>query len=193
MEEGWYLMSTTDLEIELARWRGDSGRPPSNASPLTIEEALEFRNEGNLPDALGRTLRLVLRIDNDEDLSLLDSKRLAYEPDFLGAPGWRRSGSKPVNVVPLRRSGVDAPTPRPWWEDPAMAEMEAEWTATGAVAGVRLPAQFRSFVYKTIVLLRAANAEITATSISDSIARWLGPEEAARIRAILEETNSSTP
>lgn len=190
MEEGWYLMSTTDLEIELARWRGDATRPPSNAQRLSIDEALDFRNLGNLPDELDRTLRLVLRIDHESDLRSLDSKRLRFEPDFFKTPEWRRPGSKPVNVVPLRRTDVGIPVAHPWWADPAMAAMEDEWQTTGAVDGVRIPGRYRSFVYKTIALLRAAGADVTVAAISDSIERWLQPDQAARLRAVLEDANS---
>jgi hypothetical protein len=189
MEEGWYLMSLADLEIELARWRGDSTRPPSNAQPLSIDEALAFRNEGNFPDDLDRTLRLVLRIDNDEDLHSLDSKRLAYEPDFYESPAWRRAGSKPVNVVPLRRDDVEGSPARPWWEDPTMAAMEREWAATGRVDGIRIPGQYRGFIYKTIALLRSAGAEVTVDAIAGSIERWLAPDQAARLRSILQQAN----
>ncbi|MDQ4142286.1 MAG: hypothetical protein M3198_00835 [Actinomycetota bacterium] len=186
-------MSTADLEIELARWRGGAQRPESNAQPLSVEEALDFRNRGNVPDELGRTLRLVLRIESDRELGSLDSRRLTFEPDFFRAPDWRRRGSRPVNVVPLRRADVGGSGPRPWWEDPAMAEMEAEWAASGAVEGIRIPGQYRSFVYKTIALLRAADVEVTVTSISDSMARWLQPDQAERLRVVLEEANSGPP
>ena len=189
MEEGWYLMSTTDLEIELARWRGDADRPASNAQPLSVGEALDFRNEGNVPDELGRTLRLVLHVDSDEALRSLDARRLTYEPDFFKAPEWRRPGSRPVNVVPLRRPEVGGVLPGPWWDDPVMAEMEAEWAASGAVGGVRIPGQYRSFVFKTIALLRAAGEAVTVGSISDSIARWLQPDQAEGLRKLLDEAN----
>lgn len=184
-------MSTVDLEIELARWRGDVSRPPSNAQPLSTDEAIAFRNRGNVPDELDRSLRLVLRIDSDEDLRSLDAKRLAFEPDFYAAPRWRRPGSKPVNVVPLRAADVEAPPPRPWWEDPVMAEMEKEWETTGTVGGVRVPGQYRSFVYKTIALLRRTGTEVTVASISDSIERWLTPDQASRLRSLLEDANRS--
>ncbi len=190
MEEGWYLMSTTDLEDELARWRGDTTRPPSNAQPLAIAEALAFRDRGNVPDELDRTLRLVLRIDNESDLHSLDAKRLRFEPDFHEAPHWRRQGSKPVNVVPLRRPDVSAPPPRPWWEDPEMAAMENEWRQTGAVEGVRIPGQYRSFAYKTISSLRAAGVAVSVASIADSIERWLTPDQALRLRSLLEDANN---
>lgn len=192
MNEGWYLMSTSDLEIELARWRGDDSRPPSNAQPVSIEEALAFRNKGNVPDDLDRTLRLVLRIDNDEDLHSLDSKRLAYEPDFFSPPGWRREGSKPVNVVPLRRSDVKGSPPKPWWEDPAMAAMEAEWSESGEVQGIRIPGQYRSFVYKTIALLRSAGADVTVDAVTGSIERWLAFDQSERLKKALEQANRSS-
>ena len=193
MEEGWYLMSTTDLEVELARWRGDDSRPPSRAQRLSVEEALAFRNRGNMPDELGRSLRLVLRLDDERDLADLDRKRLHYEPDFFEAPSWRRPGSKPVNVGPLRAPNIEGTARTPWWAEPEMAEMEAEWIQTGAVDGVMIPEEYRSFVYKTVALLRRAEIRPSVSTIGDSISRWLTPEEAARVRTALEVANASTP
>lgn len=184
-------MSVRDLEIELARRRGED-RPASNAKPLPIENALDFRNRGNLSDDLDRTLRLVLRIDSPADLKALDTKRLHYEPDFHRAPTWRREGSKPVNVVPLTATDVASPEPRSWWDDPEMARLESEWRETGAIEGIRVPAEYRSFVYKTVALLRKTGSEISVGSISDSIARWLSPEEAALIRESLLSENEAS-
>ena len=189
MKEGWYLMSTGDLEIELARWRGDAGRPPSRARRLSVKEALAYRNAGNLPDELGRTLRLVLRIDDPSDLLSLDAKRLVYEPDFLAAPTWRQPGSKPVNVVPLRAPDVEGPRGEAWLDDPEMAALEAEWERTGGLDGVAVPAEYRSFVYKTVALLRSTDTDVTVESISDSVARWLDPPDADRVRAALLAAN----
>ena len=182
-------MSTTDLETELARWRGDSERPLSNARPLTIEEALDYRNRGNLPDEFDRSLRLVLRIDDAADLGALDRKRLTYEPDFFSAPTWRREGSKPVNVVPLRAPDISGPRATPWPDDPEMAALEAEWSRTGKLDGVVIPEEYRGFVYKTVALLRSAGAEVTVDSISGAVARWLDPSQANRVRAALIEAN----
>ena len=191
MNEGWYLMSVADLETELARWRGED-RPPSSALALTIEQALEYRESGNLPDDLGRTLRLVLRVDSASDVASLDEKRLVYEPDFMRAPAWRREGSRPVNVVPLLPEGGLEPSPaRAWWDDPEMAELEAQWRRSGKVAGVKVPAELRSFVYKTAVLLRRGGVEVSVQTISDSLARWLSPSQAAEIRVALENENSA--
>lgn len=182
-------MNVADLEIELARRRGED-RPPSNALALTTEQALEYRERGNLPDDLGRTLRLVLRVDSAADVASLDEKRLLYEPDFVRAPAWRREGSRPVNVVPLLpEGGVEPSPPRAWWNDPEMAELEAEWRRSGRVAGVKVPAELRSFVYKTVVLLRKGGVEISVQTISDSLARWLSAAQAAEIRVALENEN----
>ena len=128
LADGWYLMSTQDLERELARWRApESDVGESNALRVTIEEALEFRNAGNLPDEFDRTLRLVLRVDDTQDLERLAERRLEFEPDYQDAPTWRREGSRPINVVPLRRPGVAPVSTAPWWEDAELAALEREF------------------------------------------------------------------
>src|SRR5918999_1580559 len=144
LSDGWYLMSTRDLEIELALERDTGTRlEPSNALAITTEEALTFRNAGNVPDELDRTLRLVLRITRPGDADELRSKRLAYEPDYLEAPSWRAPDSVPVNVVPLRTSDSRAGTETgPWRDEPDLARLEAEWERTGSVAGVAIPAAY---------------------------------------------------
>ncbi len=190
LREGWYLMSTSDLERELARWRDPSAdRGPSNALRLSVEEALAYRNAGNLPDDDGRSLRLVLYVDGPEDLSALQRKRVLYEPDFHDAPRWRREGSKPVNVVPLRKPGVAPSPPEAWWEERDLAALEEEWRTSGRVGGLVVPAEYRGFVYKTVLALKAVGREVTADSVADSIARWLPPFEADRIRAALRTAN----
>jgi hypothetical protein len=190
LDEGWYLMSTADLEAELARWRlKDEELPASNARRLTVEDALSYRNAGNLPDEHDRTLRLVLRIDRADDLPAIDSKRRLYEPDYHERPSWRTVGSVPVNVVPLRDPGVRGRTELSWWEQPELKELEDEWTDRGTVAGVGVPEAYRGFVFKTVLALRAAGREVTAESLADSIARWVGPREAEEIRAALREAN----
>src|SRR5207247_1162866 len=99
LREGWYLMATRDLEIELARFRNPGAHlPESNARPLSVDEALAYRASGNLPDKQGRTLRLVLHVEDEAALAAIDAKRAVFEPDFHSAPTWRREGSKPVNV-----------------------------------------------------------------------------------------------
>ncbi len=188
LDEGWYLMSDRDLELELARWRSGNA-PPSAAMPLGIEEALEYRNAGNVPDDKGRSLRLVLRVNDSSELLRLDAKRLMYEPDYHDAPAWRVDGSRPVNVVPLRGPDAGPPATGPWWERPELAALEAEWRQQGSVAGVRVPEGYRSFVFKTVLSLRAAGKEVTASSIADSVQRWLPPDDALRIRTALEEAN----
>jgi hypothetical protein len=188
LDEGWYLMSTGDLERELARERNpDADTPPSNAVKLTVEQGLAFRDAGNVPDDEGRTLRLVLRIEGADELTRLDAKRLLYEPDFHERPGWRRSGSKPVNVVPLRAPEVSTEAREAWWDRPELKALEDEWRASGTVEGMRVPAAYRGFVYKTVLSLKAAKKEVTSAAIADSIARWLSPEETERIRSALEQ------
>jgi hypothetical protein len=191
LEEGGYLMSTEELERALQAWRAGDAPLAAEGRPLSIEEALDIRNAGNVPDEQGRSLRLVLRVEDGADLKRLSSKRLTFEPDFHSAPSWRRPGSRPVNVVPLRRPQVSPETAKPWWQDPEMKDLEEEWQRTGAVSGVRVPASYRGFVYKTVVALRNAGAEITADSIADSIARWVPIAEAERIRAALEDDRGS--
>jgi hypothetical protein len=192
LEEGWYLMSTADLELELRRRRGEDNVPVSGAVRLTVEEALAHRNAGNLADARGRRLRLVLLIENPEDLVDLGARRLLFEPDYHDPPTWRTPGSTPVNVVPLRERGSpDTRRSGPWWEDPDMAAMENEWSGGGRVGGVAIPADFRGFVYKTILSLRAARRPVTPETIADSVARWLSPADADRIRVALREANDS--
>lgn len=182
-------MSSDDLERELKRWRDPAADvPPSGAEPLTTEAALAYRDAGNIPDERGRSLRLVLHVDSAAELSYLQEKRVAFEPDFHDAPVWRREGSKPVNVVPLRKENVEGAGDRPWWEDPDVAELEREWSATGTVAGMRVPAEYRSFVYKTVLSLRAANREVTADAVADSVARWMAPGEAEQIRHALKQS-----
>ena len=184
LAEGWYLMSTADLERELGRWRGEAA-PASNAEPLDVDEALAFRNRGNLPDHLGRTLRLVLRIEDADEMRTIDERRLLYEPDYQARPRWRVEGSRPVNDVPLRSPTVRG-TAQAWWEDERMASFEEEWQRTGEVAGIRIPATLRGFVYKTISQLQATGREVTVQAIQDSIARWVAPADAEEIGAALE-------
>lgn len=186
LEEGWYLMSTRDLEIELARRRKpDSELPPSKAERLSVEDALAYRNAGNLPDAKDRSLRLVLIIGHPDELTYLDSKRSLYEPDYHDAPSWRREGSRPVNVVPLRDPNVAPESSGPWWDDPQLGALEREWRDRGTVAGLPVPGEYRGFVYKTVLALRSAGREVTVETVADSISRWVPPDEAARIRAAL--------
>jgi hypothetical protein len=192
-------MSTSDLETELALERGrkvESARP--NSVSISIEEALAFRDAGNVPDEHGRTLRLVLRASRPGNPDELQSKRLTFEPDYLNAPSWRRPGSVPVNVVPLLASetgngAADAsatiPTDRPWWDHPDLARLEDEWAATGAVDGIAIPAAYRGFVYKTVVELRSAGRAVTVDTITNSIARWTRADDVAEIRRALEAAN----
>ncbi len=183
-------MSTADLELELKRARQPgSDLPRSNALALAVEDALAYRDAGNLPDELDRSLRLVLIVKDPAELSYLQSKRLAFEPDFHEAPAWRREGSRPVNVVPLRADleGPSSPMTEGWWTDPALARMEEEWSRTGRVAGMKVPAEYRSFIYKTVLSLRAANREVSIDSVLASIARWLPPDDVERLALALRQ------
>ncbi len=183
-------MNTADLELELKRAR-EPGRalPPSNALALSIEDALAYRDAGNLPDELDRSLRLVLIVNDPAELSYLQEKRLRFEPDFHDAPAWRREGSRPVNVVPLRADleGPSSSMAEGWWTDPDLARMEDEWSRTGRVAGIKVPADYRSFIYKTVLSLRAANKEVSTDSVLASIARWLPPGDVERIALALRQ------
>ena len=181
MREGWYLMSIHELEQALPAWR--AGEPVDVGRPLTIEEALEIRNAGNVPDDEDRSLRLVLFVQDEP----LEQKRLRYEPDYHRAPDWRRDGSRPVNVVPLRTPTSPPATTGPWWDLPRVRELEEEWRATGAVAGIQVPADYRSFVFKTVIALQDAGLPITPSTIGDSVARWLTPEDAQKIRSSLRK------
>jgi hypothetical protein len=93
-----------------------------------------------------------------------------------------------VNVVPLRSKNVVGAGDRAWWDDPEVAQLEAEWARSGTVAGMRVSAEVRSFVYKTVLSLRSAGLEVTPRSVADSIARWMSPEQAEQIRQALEQT-----
>lgn len=178
-------MSVEDLEIELSRLRApDRERRVSRAMPLTVEDALQWRAAGNLPDEHDRSLRLVLQI-GDEPLS---ERRLRYEPDFHEAPTWRRPGSRPINVVPIGARSEMAPD-TPWWEQPDVADLEREWQRTGRVGDLRVPAGYRSFVLKTISSLRAAASPVTVETIAGSLSRWLSPAQVAEVRKALEEAN----
>ena len=181
-------MSTADLERELKRMKGDEAEP-SNAEPLDPEAALRYREQGNLPDDLGRTLRLVLHVNSVEDARTLSQKRAAFEPDFHDPPTWRRDGSVPVNVVPLRGELLE-PQEAAWWEDPDIAHLEDEWAASGGrVGGIHIPGEYRGFVYKTILSLRASGRTVTPASIAGSMRRWLTPDQADEIEDALLEAN----
>ena len=183
------MMSASDLELELKRWRNpDESVPVSQAQALSIEEALAYRDAGNLPDTKGRSLRLVLQVNDSAELSYLQQKRLRFEPDFHDAPTWRREGSKPVNVVPLRRADVKGHDGKAWWDDPDVAALEEEWSRSGMIAGMSVPADIRSFVFKTVLSLRSAGRAVDPDSVADSIARWMSPEEAEQIRRALEQS-----
>ena len=183
-------MSTADLEKELARRRDPTAEvPPSNALPLSVERALAYRDAGNLPDEHGRTLRLVLFARDLGEVRALGRKRAEFEPDYHSAPEWRREGSAPVNVIPLRAPGVPG-DPSPWWQSSDVAELEAEWRATGRVAGLAVPAEYRGFVLKTVAALSDAGLPVDADSIEASLRRWLAPEQASEIADALRAADS---
>lgn len=173
-------MNTREIEQALAAWR--SNAPVEIGVPLSTDEALGIRNAGNLPDEDDRSLRLVLLVDEEP----LERKRLRYEPDFHRAPEWRLEGSRPVNVVPLRTSAAPAASGQAWWETPRVRELEEGWQATGIVAGMHVPAEYRSFVFKTVIALQDAGQAVTPSAVGDSVARWLSPEDAMKIRQSLE-------
>lgn len=175
-------MSTTELENALAAWRR-GGRSEEFGIPLSIEEALARRDRGNIPDKDDRSLRLVLFVVDEP----LERKRLRWEPDFHDAPVWRREGSRPVNVVPLRTAGSPPGDTLPWWETPRMEALEDEWRRDGSILGIEVPAEYRSFVFKTVVALQEAGRDVTPDAIGNSIARWLQPDDVQKIRASLKE------
>jgi hypothetical protein len=190
LDEGWYLMSVRDVEIELARARGDT-TTNSKTKGLTTVEALAYRDAGNLPDEFGRSLRLVLRVDGAiHGASELDVRRAIYEPDFHDAPSWRRPGSVPVTIVPLGAASESPRESTAWWEDPDLASLEEEWTATGRVDDIVVPAAYRGFVYKTVLALRRAGRPVTIDTIVGSVARWTRPAAAEEIRSALQQANS---
>ena len=172
-------MNTPELERALSAFR--SGNEAAFGTPISVEEALRIRNAGNLSDEDERTLRLVLLVDREP----LDKKRLRYEPDYHRAPEWRREGSRPVNVVPLRTADAPPPDAGPWWESPRVEELEEEWRRSGTVAGFDVPAAYRSFVFKTVIALQDAGDDVTPSSVADSVARWVSPEDAETIRNAL--------
>jgi hypothetical protein len=134
-------------------------------------------------------LRLVLHLASQEELVSIDKKRSLFEPDYHDEPTWKGPGSKPINVVPLRSSNLASAARGPWWEQPELKELEDEWSRTGAVAGIAIPAEYRGFIYKTVLSLRAGGREVTVESLLDSIARWLGPHDLASLRSALEAHN----
>jgi hypothetical protein len=178
-------MSVRDLEVELGRIRDPKrSEERSNAVRLAQQEALAYRARGNLPDDQGRSLRLVLWVDDEP----LGEKRLRYEPDLHAAPSWRRQGSRPINVVPLAfETRAEANEDLPWWEQPDVAPLEAEWRRTGRVGEIAVPADLRGFVLKTIASLRAAGLEVTQQSVLDSVSRWLSPVQVAELRAAFNQ------
>ena len=183
-------MSVAELEVELRRWRTqDDSLGASGAVPLTIEQALAYRDEGNFPDDRGRSLRLVLFVRDDPEAANLSAARLLFEPDYHEAADWRREGSRPVNIVPLRPPGAQGSKGKPWWEDPETGALEDEWRATGAVAGLTIPGEYRSFLYKTIVELQRTGTPVTIDALVSSVARWVPAESAAEIAEALRAAN----
>ena len=183
--DGWYLMTPDEVVREVGRWKDSPETAFTSYRRLSNQEAIAYRNAGNVPDDEGRSLRLVITVDEAAGVDSVAKRRADFEPDFHDAPRWRREGSKPVNVVPLRarRPSPEASgSPEGWWEDDKVAPLEAEWRASGTVAGLRVPGEFRSFVYKTVIALRASGREVTAESVLDSVARWVPESDVSRLR-----------
>ncbi len=185
-------MSVPELEASLKAWRSGDEGAFSSYPRLGTDEALAYRDRGNVPDAAGRTLRMVLWVKDESELADIEARRLALEPDHHSAPRWRREGSKPVHVVPLRPPELEG-TSGPWWQEPEVGALEEEWRAKGTIGGLRASADYRSFLYKTVISLRRAGEEVSIASICDSLARWLGADEVARIRGDLEEAARRGP
>src|SRR5918997_3971129 len=119
-------MNLEELQQELRRLRAPTETPPSGALPLSPEEALARRDAGNPPDGSGRTLRLVLHVSDPPEPGALERKRLLFEPDYHRAPTWRRHGSMPVNVVPLRLSRDPPAHISAFYEVATAVDLEAE-------------------------------------------------------------------
>jgi hypothetical protein len=185
VEEGWYLMTSAEVERLLTAIRSGSTQIEIGRR-LSTEEALAYRNAGNVPDAEGRTLRLILYSD---DPATLVRKRVRFEPDYNEAPTWKIEGSKPVNLIPLKTGDRKARDWEAWWEDPDIAPLEEEWMTWGSIEGLQVPGEYRGFVFKTVVELRAAGKEVTPQTVADSVARWVSPEDADRIRKALVAAN----
>ncbi|MEA2498231.1 MAG: hypothetical protein QOH26_636 [Actinomycetota bacterium] len=178
----------TDSEVEqvlLGIKRGEDPRPPTSA--LTSDEAIAYRNAGNVPDEHGRVLRLFLQLGG-ETPGGVDERRFLFEADFHEAPLWRREGSRPVNVIPLGLR--PATSDQAWWEEPLVAELEAGWTSSGEIEGVQVPAAYRGFVYKTVIALRRAGIKVGVDTISNSAARWLPAAQAEELRSALASANA---
>ncbi|HVF52169.1 MAG TPA: hypothetical protein VNC78_01030 [Actinomycetota bacterium] len=188
--EGWYLLTDAEVEQLLISLRaGESS--PVQLQPLESAAALAFRNRGNVPDEHGRCLRLVLHVEGVEGLKQLDARRAGFEPDFRDAPTWRRPGSRAVNIVPLRldaRSEGGGREVQSWLDDPDVAALEEEWRVTGRIAGLIVPAEYRSFVYKTVLSLRASRHPVTVESVLASVARWLDPDGVATLRSVISQS-----
>ena len=190
--DGWYLLSTDEVVHEANLWKRSPEGAFAKYRKLSIDEALALRNAGNVPDADGRSLRLVITVDPDAGVASVAIRRAEFEPDFHDAPEWRREGSRPVNVVTLReRSSAPELNREAWWDDPKIAPLEKEWLESGTVAGMTVPAEFRGFVYKTVIALQAADKEVTADAVLDSVARWLDPLDVERLRAGFDRSQSN--
>ena len=135
-------------------------------------------------------MRLVLHVGDTHEPGALERRRLTFEPDFHDEPTWRRPGSAPVNVVPLAGTRAAREVPGAWFEEPGVGALESECQETGAVAGLRIPAELRGFVLKTVLALRSAGKEVTPETVSASIARWVPAADAERIRAALTAANA---
>lgn len=181
--DGWYLMTTDEIVREAKRWRSDAEGAFRGFETLSIDDALRIRDAGNIPDDRGRSLRLVITVTPDAGVDSVSARRLEFEPDFHEEPTWRREGSKPVNVVPLRRrSEASMDKPEAWWEDAKVAPLEKEWVTRGTISGLSVPGEFRSFVIKTVIALQGSGHEVTEEAVLASVSRWLEPTDVERLR-----------
>ena len=96
-----------------------------------------------------------------------------------------------MNVVPLRPPELTGEAASNWWDQPDLARLEKEWTAHGTVEGLSVPAEYRSFVYKTVLALKAGGREVTLRTLLDSLARWMSPDDLDSLESALRRANQT--